>query len=175
MQDVALLRHLGQVGAILGADALRFAAAWGRSRTVLAAENLCLRKQLALYREREVTPRRATAATRLVLVLLARVFAWRDALLLVQPATLIRWHRQAFRLWWRWRSRGRGRPRIPAELRRLIKSMAQDNPTLYSLRREKRVRWVQWFPDRIRSSLVDEDRTRPIPGEDLPQTVPASE
>jgi putative transposase len=86
-----------------------------------------LRKQLALYREREVKPRRAPDATRLVLVLLARVFAWRDALLIVQPATLIRWHRQAFRLVWR--SRGQGRPRIPSELRQLIRSMAQANPT----------------------------------------------
>ena len=88
-----------------------------------------MRKQLALYREREVKPRRATDATRLVLMLLARVFAWRDALLIVQPATLVRWHRQAFRLFWRWRSRGRGRPRIPADLRQLIRAMAQDNPT----------------------------------------------
>ncbi len=88
-----------------------------------------MRKQLALYREWEVTPRRATDATRLVLVLLARIFAWRDALRIVQPATLIRWHRQAFRLVWRWRSRGLGRPRISVDLRRLIRSMAQDNPT----------------------------------------------
>ena len=56
MQGVALLRHLCHVGATLGADALRFGAAWVRSRTALAAENLFLRKQLALYREREVTP-----------------------------------------------------------------------------------------------------------------------
>jgi putative transposase len=117
------------VGAILGADALRFATTWVRSRTVLAAENLFLRKQLALYREREVKPRRATDATRLGLVLLSRIFPWRNALLIVQPATLIRWHRQAFRLWWRWQSRGPSRPRIPADLRQLIRAMAQDNPT----------------------------------------------
>jgi putative transposase len=129
MHGVASLRHLCYVGATLGVEALRFGVACVRSRTALAAENLFLRKQLALYREREVTPRRATDATRLVLVLLARVFAWRDALLIVQPATLIRWHRQAFRLLWRWRSRGLGRPRIPLDLRRLIRTMAQDNPT----------------------------------------------
>jgi hypothetical protein len=90
MQGVASLTHLCHVGATLGADALRFGTAWVRSRTVLAAENLFLRKQLALSREREVTPRRATDATRLVLVLLARVFPWREALCIVQPATLIR-------------------------------------------------------------------------------------
>jgi hypothetical protein len=73
MQGAALLRHLCHVGITLGADAPRFGAAWGRSCRTLAAENLFLRKQLALYRERKVTPRRATDATRLVLVLLARV------------------------------------------------------------------------------------------------------
>jgi putative transposase len=129
MQGVALLRQLCHVGAALGADALRFGVAWVRSRTVLAAENLFLRKQLALYREREVSPRRVTDATRLVLVVLARIFPWRDALQIVRPATLIRWHRQAFRLFWRWRSRGPGRPRLPLELRGLIARMAQDNPT----------------------------------------------
>ena len=94
----------------------------------MTAENLFLRKQLALYREREVQPRRATDATRLVLVLLARVFPWRDALCIVQPATLIRWHRQAFRLLWRWRSRP-GRPRLPTDLQRLIAAMARNNAT----------------------------------------------
>lgn len=83
MQGVASLRHLYRVWATVGADALRFGAAWVRSRTTLAAENLFLRKQLALYWEQEVTPRRATDATRLVLVVLARVFPWRDALLLI--------------------------------------------------------------------------------------------
>ena len=95
MQGVALLRHLCHVGATLAADVLRFGATWMRSRTVLAAENLCLRKQLALYQEREIRPRRATDATRLALAVLARVFPWRDALLFVQPATLIHWHRGA--------------------------------------------------------------------------------
>jgi hypothetical protein len=72
-----------------------------RSRTTLSAENLFLRKQLALYRERQVKPRRASDPLRLTLVLLARCFAWQDALTIVQPATLLRWHRNAFRLFWR--------------------------------------------------------------------------
>ena len=59
----------------------------GRGRPRLR-KNLFLRKQLALYHERQVKSRRASAATRIVLVLLARMFAWRDALLIVQPATL---------------------------------------------------------------------------------------
>ena len=107
--------HLGRVVLALGVDALTLVGAMLRSRTAVAAENLLLRKQLALYREREVKRWRARDSVRLALVLLARCFAWREALMVVQPATLIRWHRQAFRLLWRWRSRP-GRPRLPAEL-----------------------------------------------------------
>ena len=94
----------------------------------LAAENLFLRKQLALYQERHTTPRRATNATRLALVWLGRWFDWRQVLAIVQPQTFLRWHQQGFRLFWRWKSRP-GRPRIPAELQALIRQMAQDNPT----------------------------------------------
>ncbi len=54
MESIASLRHLCHVGATLGAEALRFIAIWARSRTNLAAENLYLRKQFALYRERKV-------------------------------------------------------------------------------------------------------------------------
>jgi hypothetical protein len=75
----------------------------------LAAENLFLRKQLALYQERHIKPRRAPNATRLALVWLGRWFDWRQALCIVQPATLTRWHRQGFRLFWRWKSQ-QGRP-----------------------------------------------------------------
>jgi putative transposase len=120
--------HLCRVGAALGVDLVRFLGASLRSRTALAAENLFLRKQLALYRERQVNPRRASDPIRLALVLLAHCFAWREALTIVQPATLLRWHRELFRLLWRWRSRP-GRPRLPAELQHLIAAMARDNPT----------------------------------------------
>jgi hypothetical protein len=65
------------------------------SHTQLAAENLFLRKQLALYQERRVTPRRPDSATRVVLVLLSRLLDWRALLTVVRPDTLIRWHRQA--------------------------------------------------------------------------------
>src|SRR5215472_17327221 len=75
-----------------------------RSRRALTAENLFLRKQLALFQERKVKPHRAHDSTRL--------FAWRDALVNVQPDTFIRWHRKGFRLLWRWKSRPPGRPRI---------------------------------------------------------------
>ncbi len=63
-------------------------------RAQLAAENPFLRKQLALYRERGVKPRRPDPETRVMLVLLSRLLDWRSTLVVVQPGTLIRWHRQ---------------------------------------------------------------------------------
>jgi len=56
-----------------------------------------------------------------------RTRAWRSALIVVRPETLIRWHRAGFRLLWRWKSRP-GRPQIPQELRELIRRMARENP-----------------------------------------------
>jgi hypothetical protein len=79
-------------------DALRFIQASLRPRCALAAEKLFLRKQLALYLERKVKPRRARPATRLSLVLLSTLFAWREALTVVKPDAFIRWHRKGFRL-----------------------------------------------------------------------------
>jgi transposase InsO family protein len=109
-------------------DAGRFLRLWLRSPAQLAAENLFLRKQLALYQERHIKPRRATNATRFALVWHGQWFDWRQALSVVQPETFTRWYRQRFRLFWRWKSQP-GRPPIPAELQALIRAMARDNPT----------------------------------------------
>jgi hypothetical protein len=98
-----MLHHTGTLLTLL-VNVVRFLRLCLRPAPVLAAENLFLRKQLALYQERHVTPRRATDATRFALVWLARWFDWRQALAVVQPGTLTRWHRQAFRLFWRWKS-----------------------------------------------------------------------
>ena len=95
----------------------------------LAAENLFLRKQLGLYVERKQKPRRASNAMRFTMAQLSRFFEWRDALTIVKPDTLIRWHRKGFRLFWKWKSRASGRPRVPADVRRLIVEMATNNPT----------------------------------------------
>jgi len=100
-----------------------------RSRAQLAAENLFLRKQLALYRERKVKPRRADDATRFILAALSRFLAWRQLLLIVKPETLIRWHRLGFRLFWRWKSRTPGRPAISRDVQQLIATMAAANRT----------------------------------------------
>jgi putative transposase len=109
-------------------DGLRFILLCLHPSPALAAENLFLRKQLALYQARQVKPRRATNTLRLAFIYLAHWFDWRQALAIVQPATLIRWHRQGFRLFWRWKSRP-GRPRIPAELQALIRQMTHENPS----------------------------------------------
>jgi hypothetical protein len=85
-------------------DGLRFLCLCLRPNYVLAVENLFLRKQLTLYHERQIKPHRPTQATRMALTWLARWFDWRQVLAVVQPATLIRWHRQGFRLLWRWKS-----------------------------------------------------------------------
>ncbi len=94
-------------------DGIRFLGLCLCPSPILPAENLFLRKQLAMYQERRVKPRRATPATRLVLLWLGHWFDWRQVLSVVQPETFIRWHREGFHLFWRWKSRNRaGRPKI---------------------------------------------------------------
>ena len=119
----ALLNVAGQ----LVVDVFRLAIVALRPTRVVVAENLFLRRQLALYVERGVKPRRPAVATRVSLALLSRLFDWRASLVVVRPETLMRWHRAGFRLLWRWKSRP-GRPAIPVELRQLIRRMAAENP-----------------------------------------------
>jgi putative transposase len=130
-QCLLQLRHCWQLVSTLPmllTDATRFLQLCLRPRTALAAENLFLRKQLVLYQERQVKPQRTTHATRFALVWLSRLFDWGQALVIVQPATFLRWHRQGFRLFWRWKS-SPGRPSIPPELQALIRQMVRENPT----------------------------------------------
>ena len=107
---------------------MRFVALTCSSHTSLAAENLFLRKQLAFYVERNVRPRRRDDAARIALVALARVIDWRQLLTIVRPDTLVRWHRQGFRLFWRsevappWAV-----PRIPRYRQDVIATMAGAN------------------------------------------------
>ncbi len=122
------VRHLAGTLLTLLVDVVRFLRLCLRPAPVLAAENLFLRKQLAFYQERHVKPRRVTDAARFILVWLARWFDWRQALVIVQPQTFTRWHRQGFCLFWRWKSRP-GRPPIPTDLQALIRRMARENPS----------------------------------------------
>jgi putative transposase len=122
------LQHCLRTAALALIDLTRVVLLAAHSRSALAAENLFLRKQLALFQERKVRPRRADDATRWMMATLSRMFSWREALVSVKPDTLIRWHRKGFRLFWRWKSKPTGRPRLPKDVRELIRRMAAENP-----------------------------------------------
>src|SRR6202047_143277 len=101
-----------------------------RSRAALHLEILALRHQLDVL-QRTRRPRVRLAKTdRWLWVVLARLWTgWRTALVIVRRETVIAWHRRGFRLWWTWKSRPRiGRPTVPADIRALIRTMAQANP-----------------------------------------------
>src|ERR1700752_5058795 len=120
--------HCVRTASLVVFDLVRLAVLAAHSSSALAAENLFLRKQLALFQERKIKPRRADDSTRWMMVTLSRMFPWRDALVNVKADTLLRWHRQGFRLFWRWKSTPTGRPRLPRDLRDLIRKMAAENP-----------------------------------------------
>ena len=114
-----------------------------RSKGELIAENALLRHQLVVL-QRSVKRVHCTPADRALLVLLvSRVRAWRHALLIVQPDTVLRWHRQGFRLFWRRTSRAAAAtatPKVSAETIALIKEMAAANRL--------------WGAERIRGELL---------------------
>lgn len=104
------------------------AAAAIRCRHDLVAENLALRQQLAVMKYQRPRPR-LSDGDRFFWVLLSRIWSgWHESLHIVQPETVIRWHRQGFRYYWRWKSRHRGRPKIDPEIRALIHRMCRANP-----------------------------------------------
>ena len=115
-----------------------------RGKSELIAENALLRHQLVILR-RQIKRPRYTKTDRLLLVLLARaVQAWRQALLIVQPETLLKWHRQGFRLLWKHRSKPRStQAKVSAETTALIKEMARNNRL--------------WGAERIRGELLKLD------------------
>jgi putative transposase len=100
MRTVPAMRRFVSMLLSLVWDFLGFILLMTRSSAALRAENLFLRKQLALYLERKSKPRRANDAARLTLALLSNLFAWKAALVIVKLETLIDWHRKAFRLFW---------------------------------------------------------------------------
>jgi hypothetical protein len=111
-----------------------------RPRAALVAENLALRHQLGiLLRSRPARLPLTSWDRALWAFVLHRFPAWRQSLVIVRPETVIAWHRQAFRLFWRWKSQA-GRPRAHAEVRRLIREMASDNPTWG----EKETEWLRF-------------------------------
>src|SRR5256712_6035966 len=118
---------------------LRLAVDLVRRRVDLVAENALLRQQL-IAAERKLAGRvRWKPWQRFTIALAARVApAWREATLLIQPATILRWHRAGFRAFWRRRSRRSGRP--PTKRAALIREMAARNP--------------RWGAERIRGELL---------------------
>jgi hypothetical protein len=111
----------------VASNILRLIVSFLRSSSAIRAENLVLRKQLASYIERGIKPRRVDQATRVSLALFTRLFDWRDAVVNVRPATLVRWHRLGWRIIWRLKCKAGGPP-IPPELRSLIRRIAAENP-----------------------------------------------
>ncbi len=101
-----------------------------RSRASLEAEILVLRHQLNVLRRKSAHRNTFSGLDRMVFAgLYALAPSILDALRIVKPETVIRWHRAGFRAYWRWRSRSRdGRPRTPAEIRQLIREMSIANP-----------------------------------------------
>jgi putative transposase len=112
-----------------------------RSKSELVAENALLRQQLIVLR-RQVKRPACIKTDRMLLVLLARmVRTWKQALFLVQPETLLRWHHQGFKLYWKYKSRAASaKPKISVETIALIKEMASNNRL--------------WGAERIRGELL---------------------
>src|SRR5712672_671888 len=100
-----------------------------KTKARLEAEIIMLRHQLNVLRQRVPSKPKLTVADRLLFVWLYRLFpSVLNAVTIIQPETIIRWHRTGFRLYWSWKSRSRcGRPRIPGEIRRLIREMSLAN------------------------------------------------
>ena len=97
----------------------------------VALENVALRHQLAVL-QRSVGRPRLRRRDRIVWTWLARLWpAWRSSLLMVEPATVLAWHRRGFQLYWRWKSwvKPAGRPPLDQSLQELIRRMARENPT----------------------------------------------
>ena len=101
-----------------------------RHRTALQLEILALRHQLQVVERSRPRRVRLTGADRVLWVWLSRVWdQWRATVLIVRPETVLAWHRRGFRLFWTWRSRRcLGRPGVPADVRQLIRIMAEANP-----------------------------------------------
>jgi hypothetical protein len=107
---------------------LRCIPAFFRSRREQAIVELALRQQLATYAQKRSKPR-LTPLDRALWVALSRFWPrWKDALVIVNPGTVVRWHRKGFRLYWQSISkRGPGRPPISEEVETLIRRLAGEN------------------------------------------------
>jgi putative transposase len=103
---------------------------WLRSRATLQLEVLALGHQLQVLNRSRPRRLRLTTADRWLWAWLSRSWtAWRTALVIVKPETVVAWHRQGFRVFWTWKSRRRaGRPAVATDVRALIRTMSETNP-----------------------------------------------
>ena len=101
-----------------------------KSRARLEAKNVVLRQQVIVLSRKSLARLRLWNTDRLLFVWLYRLYpSILDAITIVKPETVIRWHQRGFRAYWRWKSRRRGgRPRINREIRDLIRQMSRENP-----------------------------------------------
>jgi len=101
-----------------------------RSQSRLEAENLFLRHQLAIALRRAPPRLRLRVSDRALLVWITRIWpSLLDLTQVVEPETILRWHRSGFKAFWRWKSRNRaGRPKIDRCLRDMIRRMNEENP-----------------------------------------------
>jgi putative transposase len=104
-----------------------------RGKAELLAENALLRHQLVILR-RQIKRPVYRKTDRALLVLLARmVWTWKQTLIIVQPETLLRWHRELFRAFWKHQSKARSsKPKLSRETITLIREMAANNRRLLS-------------------------------------------
>jgi hypothetical protein len=112
-----------------------------RPKSELVLENALLRQQVIVLHRQVKRPKITSLDRRLMVLLASRLRAWRSALLVVKPETLLQWHRDLFRLVWRHKSRATvGRPALAPDVITFIKQMANDNPL--------------WGSERIRGELL---------------------
>jgi putative transposase len=100
------------------------------SRATLQLENLALRHQIGVLRRSSRKRPKLTVVDRIFWVWLSRIWSdWRSALAIVEPETVVAWHREGFRVFWTWKVRHGhpGRPIISREVRDLIRKMCREN------------------------------------------------
>lgn len=111
-----------------------------KNRQQLIFENMALRQQLTIL-QRSIKWPQINNGDRLFWIWLSRIWSrWKSALFVVQPETVIKWHRKGFKYYWRWKSRRVGRPQINWELIKLIRRLQKENPL--------------WSPQRIQGELA---------------------
>lgn len=113
-----------------------------RSRQELVLENMLLRQQLIVLKRQMKRPALSWRDRTLLVLLSSRLRTWKQALVIVQPETVLRWHRDLFHWVWRRKSRPRrrGKPALTDDIVAIIKQMAKENPT--------------WGAERIRGELL---------------------